>query len=482
MACQRAKEVPLDGDASRGAKPRPTAAQGDYDMMDAPSSNDVSGDKLTSSSKPASPNSAAARGGESDDDDGFVHVTAPMLTVRQFTDWLQKTRLPNASQVMQGNVDEEDTIQILVNRCSYIDDVLQAFRGKLSSLGNIDEDAWPRLFEQFVRDLPREEVHLGGEPLMFVSQSNPHHHQGDSLDDSSGAPRVPASSMDSRTIEDTVLPAIRRFICKRIPTHLLDPQLWKDRADAIRASELAKERASLMSWLNPVGAIAYLAGAAVGTLMGPTGSSSSSSNDKPSSSSSPASRAGSTPSSSALPTATDPQAASPASTRAAAAGAGCPTSPEEIVECYTRLVVLVCQQSVLAFPFEIINAQFCQELDRPLFVGEMSKNDPRHAGAKMRVNIIPTPGRDTGALLHVHKMFRVFSLSDSNDYTLFYIEMRVEFDLFAQDDDVVLTWKILPAASPVQRQQLYGLNGSTERACQCLGAGAGYHKKNCAQH
>jgi hypothetical protein len=433
QGCQRAQNIPL----AAAAVTNGSIANSTFDVVGTPESSSTLGPSESTMASPTSPN------GRESDDDGFVHVTKPMLTVRQFADWIQQTRLPGSRAVMQGTVEEDDTIQLLINRRSFMNDVLQSFRGKLSGSGSIDGQAWDRLWAQFLRDFPREEIHLAGEPLSAAEGS----------------------------VETTVLPALREFVKSTIPPELLDLGAWRKRANAAVAlvpktsASTEAQSPTLSTFLNPFSLVAYVATAAARTVQ--NAASFSMSTHSPIDQA-PDAGAGASPNDPAGEETHVPLAV--------------PSSVEEVLENYTRLIVLMCQQSVLALPLEIINAQFCHDIEAQLYVGEVAIDDPRNSTSGMRITLDRMRNRQHGAVLNVAKLFRIFSVDDGVAYTLFYVDVRVELNIYA-DDEVNLQWKMMSAASPVHRVTTVHPGVASDaiapRKCHCLGASSGYHKRGC---
>uniref|UniRef100_A0A7S1QAJ3 Uncharacterized protein n=1 Tax=Neobodo designis TaxID=312471 RepID=A0A7S1QAJ3_NEODS len=443
------------------------------------------------------PASADCLGGGSDE--GFVHVTRPLMTVRQFTDWVRDVRLPNADAVMQGRL-EDDTIQALVARPTFLRDLLASFDARLRKGATttadatptaepsshddvaVEGDAWPRLWAQFVRDLPREELRIEGELLSPPA-------------DAAGAQDLAIDPAGYAA--DVVLPKLRACIARRLP-----PASPTDGDGAVPSSTPGSKQAPTH------GGIGIMRGLA--TILGLGGN-------------------------------TSPMAASPSDGGASAGpDSAYPTPPgipegntaagghrADVVEGYARLAVLMAQQAVLALPLEIISAQFCTDIDARLFVGELQRADPRSAGSGMRVSLDgPPDGRAHGAVLSVSKTFRVFSIADDDgdtdfggggrpsDYTLFYVSVTIELDLLARssngaggsggrhqqaaDDHVSIVWRVEPATAPshtvtrgdaAATQQAAPLSPASAppgspgytrvRPCDCLGASSGYHQATC---
>lgn len=388
---------------------------------------------------PADVGSSPSSARPNDDDDGFVVVAKPIVTVRQFAQWIEQVRLPSASLVMRGAI-EDDVILLLINRRTFINDVLRSFHGQLTQLGCVDDEAWPALWSQFKRDFPREEVVLDGE------------------------------RMDPNLDFDDILPRIRAFVRARVPKSVVQTMIAAHSAQQ-QPEPSAAAPSSSPSTSSSSSRVLIIPTIAAGvhdlltlplTLLTSVGR-----------------------------IFVKDEAPSPLLNRENSTGAPPPpdvpfNTIDDVVEAYTRVVVLLSQQAVLALPLEVINAQFCQDVGSELFVGEVSRDDPVSATAGMRVRLQP---HASGATLTVSKVFRVFSLVDSVDYSLFYIDMKVEVDLFSADENITLVWKIIPASTPNQKNTVRAAVVATAeesifvaRHCECLGASSGYHKPNCHRY
>lgn len=357
---------------------------------------------------------------------GFVLVSKPMLTVKQFTEWMQQVQLPSADMVMRGGT-QDDVVYLLVNRRTFINDALRAFRGSISQHGGVAEETWPALWQQFQRDFPRESISIDGTPL------------------------------DQELPFDDALLHIREFVSDTLPDSALRRTLLMSSASPSTTGSNGSPAAALTSAVGSAvrvitaPAVVVLSGlgklfAGVVALNSP---------------SSPGNQSA----------AVDDTATVPLQTR------------DDVVDTYTRLVVLLSQQAVLALPLEMVHAQFCHDIDSQLFVGELSRDDPSSPDAGMRVQLSRRRGA-TGALLTVAKLFRVFALVDSRDYTLFYIDMKLEFDMYSDDDNIAMVWNIIPAGKSVHppANEVRSQNQAfvdAPRRCDCLGGPAGYHKAAC---
>ena len=134
-----------------------------------------------------------------------------------------------------------------------------------------------------------------------------------------------------------------------------------------------------------------------------------------------------------------------------------------------RLVILLSQQSVLAFPYETLHKQYTERCHGELFLGDIPSDSSDPLKNAMIVDLqMERPGFLT---LSIKKAFRVFSLVDSEPCTLFTVKMQMELQLFSNSDPVELRWKF---DRHDQRQRQEG-----GRNCECLGATSGFHKPNC---
>ena len=210
-------------------------------------------------------------------------------------------------------------------------------------------------------------------------------------------------------------------------------------------------------------------------------------------------------------------------------------------ESLARLVILHSQQSVLAVPYELIHRQFTIHCEEDIFLGEphrdcdelpsqaatsasgnvqvkkkkseeeldstrdfllvpsrsgsnkvdFRRNCSLHRCPRMTVEVFQETARGEGGpceiVVVVSKTFRVFSIIDSTDYTLFEVDVRLEFLPALAEDDVVLRWKARepPALEIQKRRQLHNnklqpVAIGDRRLCECLGGPCGYHKSCCS--
>lgn len=110
------------------------------------------------------------------EDDGFVVVGAPLPSVKDFAEWVQKQRMPSAKNVLSGNC-QDDEISFLVDRKSFLRDALRSFetlakqrrRSEAPSEAafvpkgvgiEVTDDVWTELWSQFEKDAPRQDFQI----------------------------------------------------------------------------------------------------------------------------------------------------------------------------------------------------------------------------------------------------------------------------------------------------------------------------------
>lgn len=156
------------------------------------------------------------------------------------------------------------------------------------------------------------------------------------------------------------------------------------------------------------------------------------------------------------------------------------------VEFASRLVALFSQQSVLAFPFELMHAQYASH-DAAMFIGEVSHpSSPQQpeawmgspsqqrrlvADGGMLVSLTAAgDGSQSELSLTVKKRFRLFSVDSGLDETKLFVDVTLSANILAGDDDPIqLTWR----SSKVSN------NSVSVQRCDCLGASSGFHRNGC---
>lgn len=406
---------------------------------------------------------------ETHDEDGFVFVTQPLPSVAQFASWLDEQRLPDTQTLMSGRRLKEDEVSLSINRSSFIKDLVRSF------LPSTDKR----------RHTPPPHA-----PAQATSPTDPGYapSAGCSASLSEGVSeevqkKDMSESLTSLETEVTWGKLYRQFACdigrqtfliEGVPAPVDPPTLT---IDAIRAYlqkmmvdypgtaalvEGFGRTPQSKGWLATLFApLAYLNGGS--TFTGAHGRGASSGEVSPHRES------------------PSPQSPPPRASPSAGLGG---------LERLVRFIVLLSQQSVLAVPFEIIATQYMRagasSTDTPLYVGEVKKSQgsphgnpsgspsgsPLSRSQTMCVELMKNA--QNAPQLKITKPFRVFTLVDEGDVTLFEVTSVLEIDLLASYDvPLEMRWSISAAREDAVEVCLKG------RKCQCLGAGSGFHRKDC---
>ncbi len=136
-----------------------------------------------------------------------------------------------------------------------------------------------------------------------------------------------------------------------------------------------------------------------------------------------------------------------------------------------RLVILLSQQSVLALPYETLHKQYTDRCQGELFLGDIPSDSSDPLKNAMTVDLLME--RAGFPTLSIRKGFRVFSLHDSEPYTLFTVNMQMQLQLFSRSDPVELRWTFDRRSSTAPRPD------RSDCSCDCFGASSGFHRPQC---